>query len=178
MASVDEVYDRIKEIKQNLDTTNGKLDDLKASVDAVKTATDGVHSAVDQVNNTLASNLKILVALGQYTNEALFQNAQQNDTMICILEHISKNSCLLLDEAHVQTELQTVIKRNTTALSDLYAATHPEAALARERLEALRKQIEECCPPKPAEPICRYEPCPAPRPLREPPQAGRPDHIG
>ena len=95
MASVDEVYDRIKEIKQNLDTTNGKLDDLKASVDAVKTATDGVHSAVDQVNNTLASNLKILVALGQYTNEALFQNAQQNDTMICILEHISKNSCLL-----------------------------------------------------------------------------------
>jgi len=178
MASVDEVYDRIKEIKQNLDTTNGKLDDLKASVDAVKTATDGVHSAVDQVNNTLASNLKILVALGQYTNEALFQNAQQNDTIICILEHISKNSCLLLDEAHVQTELQTVIKRNTTALSDLYAATHPEAALARERLEALRKQIEECCPPKPAEPICRYEPCPAPRPLREPPQAGRPDHIG
>jgi len=170
MASVDEVYDRIKEIKQNLDTTNGKLDDLKASVDAVKTATDGVHSAVDQVNNTLASNLKILVALGQYTNEALFQNAQQNDTMICILEHISRNTCELLNESHTQTGLQTTIRNSTTTLAELYAATHAEAALTRQREEALRKQIEECCPPQVPPPPCAYQACPAPRPLGEPPR--------
>jgi|SRR5882672_6647741 hypothetical protein len=173
MASAEEIRDRIVDVRGRLDTTNSKLDALKISVDAVKTATDAVHTAVDQVNNTLASNFKMLVTLGQYTNQALFQNAQQNDTIICILEHISKNTCLLLDEAHTQTGLQTVIKANTTALADLYAATHPDAALGRERLEALRKQIEECCPPKAPEPICRYEPCPAPRPLREPPAVGR-----
>jgi hypothetical protein len=173
MASLDEFYQRIQEIRDRLDWADGKLDAIKMSVDAIKTATDGVHSAVDQVNNTLASNFKILVTLGQYTNQALFQNAQQNDTIICILEHISKNTCLLLDEAHIQTGLQTVIKSNTTALADLYAATHPDAALGRERLEALRKQIEECCPPTPPEPVCRYEPCQAPRPLPEPPRMDR-----
>src|SRR6266849_3808845 len=107
MPSVQEVYDRVVEIRDRLDWANGKLDTIKTSVDAVKTATDGVHSAVDQVNNTLAANFKILVTLGQYTNQALFQNAQQNDTIICILEHISKNTCLLLNQSVIQTRLQT-----------------------------------------------------------------------
>ncbi len=173
MPSVQDVYDRVVEIRDRLDSANVKLDALKTSVDTVKTATDAVHSAVDQVNNTLASNFKMLVTLGQYTNAALFQNSQQNDTIICVLEHISKNTCALLEEAHVQTGLQTVIKASTTALADLYATTHPEAALGRERLEALRKQLEECCPPQAPDPACRYEPCQAPRPLPAPPTVGQ-----
>jgi len=185
MASAQDVLDAINAANGKLDTVHGdlggvnnRLDGANSRLDDIKGKLDAVVKSVQDVNTTLNWGFGQLITIGNYTNQALAQNAAQNDTMICILEHISKNSCLLLDEAHVQTELQTVIKRNTTALSDLYAATHPEAALARERLEALRKQIEECCPPKPAEPICRYEPCPAPRPLREPPQAGRPDHIG
>jgi hypothetical protein len=90
------------------------------------------------------------------------------------MENISKNTCELLNEAHTQTGLQTAIKGSTTMLAALYAATHAEAALTWEWEEALRKQIEECCPPKPPEPACRYEPSPAPKPLHEPPRVEKP----
>jgi hypothetical protein len=160
---------RLDGVNNRLDGTNNRLDDVKVKLDALKTATDAVRVAVEHVDKTLQWGFSQLITLGQYTNVALFHNNQQNDTMICILEHISKNTCDLVSEAHTQTGLQTIIKNNSTLLADLYAATHAEAALTREREEALRSQIEKCCPPKPPEPGCRYEPCPKPEPLREPP---------
>jgi len=156
MPSASDFFNQIKGINARLDDVNGKLDLLRA--------------AVEHVDQTLQWGFGQLITLGLYTNEALHHNAEQNDTIICILEHISKNTCQLLNEAHVQTGLQTVMKNNTTTLAELYAATHAEAALARERTEALRKQIEECCPPTPPEPACCYEPCPAPGPLGDPPR--------
>ena len=80
----------------------------------------------------------------------------------------------------MQTGLQTVIKDSTTTLADLYSATHADAALARERMEALRKQIEACCRPEPPEPACQFEPCPKPDSLGDPPKVdtdppGQPD---
>jgi hypothetical protein len=38
--------------------------------------------------------------------------------------------------------------KGVTALADMYATVHPDAALERERLEALKRQIEKCCPPR------------------------------
>jgi hypothetical protein len=123
------------------------------------------NSKLDQLNVT-ASQLLTLTA---YTNLALYQNALQNDTIICILEKISKQTCELLNQACLQTPLQTSIEKQTTALAELFAATHPEAALIREREQALRDQIEKCCPPTPVPPCCQYEKCPAPGPIPEPP---------
>jgi len=100
---------------------------------------------------------------------ALYQNALQNDTIICVLEKISKQTCELLNQSCLQTPLQTAIEDNTTTLAELFAATHAEAALTRDREQALRDQLEKCCPPTPPEPCCRYETCPAPGPLPEPP---------
>jgi hypothetical protein len=40
--------------------------------------------------------------------------------MICILEHISKNTCDLVSEAHTQTGLKLSFKNNSTLLADLY----------------------------------------------------------
>jgi hypothetical protein len=165
MASANDFYNELK-------GANARLDDVKGKLDVLKAATDAVHSAVDHVNKTLQWGFGQLIVIGDYTNLALAHNAEQNDTIICILEHISKNTCALLNEAHTQTGLQTSIRDSAAVLADLYAATHAKAALARERLGALRKQIEECCPPKPEPPPCRYEPCPAPAPLREPPHVG------
>jgi hypothetical protein len=170
MPSGSDFFNKLKDIQAELELVNGKLDDLKAS-------TDSVHTAVQQVNTTLTFGFGQLITLGIYTNQALFQNAKQNDTIICILEKISKNTCDLVNESHTQTGLQTVIQGNTTTLAELYAATHANAAQERERLEELRKQIEECCPPKPPEPVCGYQPCPAPRPLGEPPQVEQPPVI-
>jgi hypothetical protein len=115
-----------------------------------------------------------LVTQGDYTNQALSQNAKQNDTIICILEHISKNTCELLNQSVIQTRLQTSMDKGVTALADMYATVHPDAALERERLEALKRQIEKCCPPPRHEPPCHYAPCPAPKPLGEPPDVKPP----
>src|SRR5262245_21380659 len=157
MPSASDFFNQIKGINARLDDVNGKLDLLRA--------------AVEHVDQTLQWGLGQLITLGLYTNQALYHNDEQNDTIICILEHISRNTCSLLNEAHLQTGLQTVIQKNTTTLAELYAATHAEAALARERLEALRKQVEECCPPEPPRPVCQYEPCPKPEDtLDKPPQ--------
>ncbi|HEY7153615.1 MAG TPA: hypothetical protein VH575_06630 [Gemmataceae bacterium] len=119
--------------------------------------------------DTLNAQFSQLLTLTAYTTQALFQNALQNDTIICVLEKISKQTCELLNQSCLQTPLQRTIQKNSTTLAELFAATHAEAALIREREQVLREEIEKCCPPKPVEPCCHYETCPAPGPIPEPP---------
>ncbi len=174
MPSAGDFMNKLQEIKDVLDDVHSATAPLDASIDAVKTSVDQVKGAVQQVNTTLSDGFDTLITLGTYTNEALAHNAKQNDTIICILEHISRHTCGIWNEAHMQTALQTIIKDNIVLLADLYAATHAEAALERQKFEALRRQIEECCPPPTPEPVCRYEKCKAPGPLREPPTVEEP----
>jgi hypothetical protein len=162
MPSADDLFNQLV-------AANDRLEAVKANLLDVKAATDAVKGAVDQVNGTLTSGFGQLVVLGEYANEALSQNAKQNDTIICILEHIAKNTCELLNQSVIQTRLQTEVDKNMAALADMYKTVHAEAALERERLEALKRQIEECCPPPQPEPPCHYEPCPAPKSIGEPP---------
>jgi hypothetical protein len=162
MPSADDLFNQLVAADTRLEAIKGNLLDVKAATDAVKIA-------VNQVNSTLTTGFGQLVTQGDYTNQALSQNAKQNDTIICILEHISKNTCELLNQSVIQTRLQTEMDKGVTALADMYATVHPDAALERERLEALKRQIEKCCPPPRPEPPCHYVPCPAPKPLGDPP---------
>ncbi|MFL5819890.1 MAG: hypothetical protein ACJ76S_04320 [Solirubrobacteraceae bacterium] len=172
MPSTQDFYDRLGQ-------TNGLLQQVDTDVKSVKTSVETVNTTLQsgfaQLNNTLQAGFTELITLGKYTNQALYQNSQQNDTIICILEHISQHTCAILNEAAAQTKLQEKIEHSTVALEELYEATHAEAALQREREGALRAQIEECCPPPPPEPPCTYEPCRAPRRLPAPPKVGRDD---
>src|SRR5689334_247395 len=124
MPSASDFYNELKGANSRLDGVNGRLDDVKGKLDNLKAAVDAVRNAVDKVDQRLQWGFHQLIVIGNYTNQALFHNNLQNDTMICILEHISKNTCMLLNEAHLQTALQTTIKENTSLLADLYAATH------------------------------------------------------
>ncbi len=185
MPSASDFLKELKGANNRLDGVNGRLDGVNTRLDGVNSRLDGliasvdaVRNAVDQVNATLKAGFSDLIKLGLYTNLALYHNDQQNDTMICILEHISKNTCELLNQATIQTGLQKVIQANTTELAQLYEATHAEAALIREREEALRSQIERCCPPPPVKPVCSYEPCKKPDPIPEPPQIDQGGGIG
>ena len=170
MASAQDVLNAVNGANGRLDEVNNRLAGVHTRLDGTNARLDDVKAKLDVINTTLNWGFAQLITIGNYTNQALAQNAAQNDTMICILEHISKNTCELLNESHTQTGLQTTIKNSTTALAELYAATHAEAALTRQREEALRKQIEECCPPEVPPPSCAYQACPAPRPLGEPPR--------
>jgi len=165
MPSVNDVYNQLLQANSNLTS-------LINAVNNVQTAVDAVQTTVTQVNSTLSTGLGELVTIGNYTNQALYQNDQQNDTIICILEHISKNTCALLNQAAIQTALQTAMASDIAGLEQMFATVNPGAALDIERLAALKAQIEQCCPPKKAIPPCDYAPCPAPRPIGQPPQVG------
>jgi hypothetical protein len=174
MPSSTDFFNLLTEVKNGINEVDSSTDAVKASVDQVKASTDAVKGAVDQVNQTLISGFAELITIGNYTNEALSQNAKQNDTIICILEKISRNTCAILNEAHTQTRLQTSIERSAGILATLYAATHADAELERQRNAALQAEIDKCCPPPTPRPPCEYEPCAAPEPLREPPKAKKP----
>ncbi len=161
MASADDFLAQLQLANQKLDTLNTDMVALKAS-------TDGVHQAVNQTNAILANGFTQLIALGQYTNQALYHNDQQNDTMICILEHISKNTCELLNQSVVQTRLQTDMEKDIDALRDMYATVNAAAALELERLHKLKKEIEKCCPPEVPRPPCNYAPCATTPPIGPP----------
>jgi hypothetical protein len=156
MPSTDDFFKQLRDANDRLESIKGRLLDITA--------------AVNQVNATLTTGFGELVTLGQYTNLALFQNAKQNDTIICILEHISKSTCELLNQSVIQTKLQTDMQQDMDKLEAMYETVHADAALESERLQALKQQIEKCCPPPKPEAPCKYAPCPAPRPLGEPPK--------
>src|ERR1041384_1691115 len=115
---------RLDGVNSRLDGVNSRLDAVEGKLDAITAAGNGVLTAVNQVNTTLQFGFTQLITELNYTNQALFHNDQQNDTIICILEHISKNTCGILDEEHIQTGLLTDMEEDVDVVSDLYAATH------------------------------------------------------
>jgi hypothetical protein len=159
MATVDDFYTELQGVNTRLDDVNSHLGTLEG--------------LVTDVNNTLITGFGDLVKIGNYTNEALYDITQQNDTIICNLEKISKQTCQLVNEAYKQTRLQTSIERGTTKLVDMFSSVHAEAALDLERRTKLKEEIDACCPPRPEPPACVYEPCKKPEPIETPPKVKR-----
>jgi hypothetical protein len=160
MPSIDDVFNELQKINTNLQTVEGELTQINTTLST-------------GFSNVLQS-MQTLITLEIYSDQALDHLSKQSDTIICILEKISQQSCAQLNEAHTQTGLQTAIQKSSATLLELYKFTNPAAALEFERLEHLRKQLEECCPPSKPEPFCAYEPCEAPPPLGDPPTVGTP----
>jgi hypothetical protein len=150
--TVADVYDQLR-------FANGKLDQINVS-------TTGQANAISHLNGDLNKGFKATVdALNRIAQidtvavEFLFHLTQQADTMICALEHISKNTCEILTQITTQTQIQTQIREDADALRDISESAHPEGALLRQRLAALREEVERCCPPEKPKPACTYEPC-------------------
>ncbi|MGO9402938.1 MAG: hypothetical protein ACLPVW_05640 [Terriglobales bacterium] len=125
--------------------------------------------AINATSLAIVNDDNELITLTAYTDTALYQNALQNATIICLLEQIAKNTCDLVNQSYVQTSLQETIERNTTRLAEMFAATHSEAAFALHREHQLRQEIEKCCPPKPPAPPCQEKPCSSPKQIDPPP---------
>ena len=179
MPSAKEIYDAIKAVRDNTNQINGKMDTVNNHLSTIEVKLDIIDKDIELVQKLLLWGFQQLITQAQYTNQALFHNNQQNDTMICQLQQIAQNTCCICNEAHLQTGLQEEIKDAGRQLADLYAATHGDAAVALERDAALRKQVEACCPPKAPEPACVDRPCRKPEPFEEkPPRPERPPQIG
>jgi hypothetical protein len=178
MPNASDFYNELQGANSRLDGVNSRLDDLKAAVAAVTAAVNQVNNTVTSGFNQVNSALNQLITLAAYANLALYQNDQQNDTIICILEHISKNTCDLDTQSQIQTALQTAIRDKMAILTRLYEATHAADALLLEREAELRRQIEKCCPPQAPPPACTYEPCSRPGRIPEPPSVPQRGNIG
>lgn len=176
--SINGIEDRLGDVSGTAGGVNGRLEQIKGNLNSIIASINSVDASVQAVQQLLLWGFQQLITLGQYTSQALFHNNQQNDTMICLLQQISNNTCQILNEAHTQTGLQTKIEKLSDELTALYAATHAEAALIRQREAALRKQIEACCPPKPPVPACEQGSCPAPAPFRDSPPQVAPQPPG
>jgi hypothetical protein len=169
MASVDDVF-------HQLQTANGTLTQIRDDTVAVGTDVNNVKTSVDAVDTTLDQGFSVLTADNQVIANELHQIdttvlhlAAQNDTIICSLSKIAEEICTLINEAAKQTALQQRIADDARALRQMYATTNPAAALELARADAVEQRIDACCPPSQPTPPCRFEPCPAPAPLKEEP---------
>ena len=94
---------------------------------------------------------------------------KQNEAILCNLNHISKNTCGALNEATEQTRLQRHIALSAERMKEILSSAHSAEALNLERLEHLRRDLEECCPKEPPPPACTDKPCLDPGPGPQPP---------
>jgi hypothetical protein len=178
MASINDVFNELQAV-------NAALGQIHADGVAEISATDQVKDSVDtlaaDVNVGFAATVNALNTIAQINIEAvklLYHQTQQSDAMICALENISKNTCAILTQVTIQTQLQTSLRDDVDALRYIAESAHPEAALERQRHAELRAEIERCCPPDPPGPACTYEPCEQPEPVEKPrlPEINDGDH--
>jgi len=168
MASINDVFNEL----QAVNTTLGQIHaDGVAEINATNQVKASVDTLDADVKAGFAATINALNTIAKIDIEAvklLFHLTQQADTMICALEHISKNTCGILTQATIQTQLQTSLRDDADVIRDIEEFKHPEAVLERQRLAELRTQIERCCPPEKPKPACNYEPCLSPRPVELP----------
>jgi hypothetical protein len=162
MASINDVFNQLVAV-------NGTLGQIQVATVAETNATTQVKASVDTLDAdvkagfaAMVNALNTIAQIDIETVKLLFHLTQQADTMICALEHISKNTCETLTQVTIQTELQTRLRDDADALRDIAEFAYPQAALERQRLAELRAEIERCCPPEKPTPACIYEPCPGP----------------
>jgi len=168
MPTLNDAFGELQAINGHLQTLHADNGNIVAGQAAIAAAIAASTAAINDVRNAVdagTSVLKTIAGLQQVTNATLFHLSQQADAMICALEAISRNTCAIHNEAHIQTGRQTVIAAAETAILDITRSVNPAAALDFDRREEQRHATEKCCPPPVDPPVCAYRPCPAPKPL-------------
>ncbi len=154
----------ITDVFNQLVDVNGKLAQVEVNTSMITNLNASINAGFAETVNALNT----IALINIEAVKLLYHQTQQADTMICALEHISKNTCEILTQVTIQTQLQEHLRDDVDALRYIAESAHPEAALERQRHADLQAEIERCCPPDPPEPACEYEPCDQPEPVKEP----------
>src|SRR5215471_922022 len=117
MPTINDAFDELQNINSNLAQVKAAIEAGNARLDALR-------------------------AQQTYTNGALFHLTQQADTIICVLEHISRNTCAALNEEHRQTGLLQGIRLDAADLLDIARSAFPGGAVALDKEKELRREIE------------------------------------
>jgi hypothetical protein len=157
VATLNDAYNQLVDANAHLATLHSDVQEVNTSVQAGTAATEAGFA---QLSNLVG-----------FTNQLLGYEIEQNQTIICNLEKIAKQTCELVNQAALQTTAQEAMRADLADLKQLYELTNPAAAVEQHRLEALNRKIEACCPPPVPSPPCHYEPCKKPG---KPPESSPP----
>jgi hypothetical protein len=147
---------------------------MSSTIDDVFQEIQKVNTHLQEIEGTLNSALPALVTNSAYVTHALAFFMKQNEAILCNLSHISQNTCGTWNEAATQTRLQMQIAGAVERIKDLLNSAHGTEAINLDRLEHMRKQLEECCPTHSPPPPCANQPCFDPGPGPQPPPSPNP----
>ena len=169
MPTINEVWEQALQINANLvvvhddlTTANARLKTLIDRADETNDWLEELRNLVSQGFTAVTAGMQAMLTRQDLALKLQAYQIEQGQTMICSLEHISRNTCQLVEQATRQTELQTGMETSLDQLVHLFSTVHPEAALVLARAAEERRRIERCCPPPARRPACTYQPCPAP----------------
>lgn len=140
------------QINTELNSTNLKIDNVNNNITTIISQINLLNKDLSAGFVNLSQGLNTLITLVDFSNQVLIHQTKQNDTIICNLSEISKNTCSILNESHIQTKTQKDILDNIEKLRKMYEITNADSALELKNLDELQTRIEKCCP-KPPEPI-------------------------
>lgn len=154
----------VTDVFNQLVLVNGKL----AQVEVNTSLMANLNTSINAGFTATVGRLDTLAAIEVEAAKLLFHLTAQNETIICMLDQISRNTCSMLNELVVQTDLQKRTTEDTAVLRYVAESGNPAAALEYARHKELEAKVERCCPPGTKDPACKYAPCAKPETMKEP----------
>jgi hypothetical protein len=169
MVSLGDVYNQLITANSNLTQIHGDVVNEISATNKVTDAVEHLENIIISGFTNISDGLNTIIELQDYSNKVLYHITEQNETIICNLDKISRQTCELVSESHLQSGYQKQIYLGMAMMLELYKTDHAEAYLEFERSQLLEKKILKCCPQKEPEPACQYRPCDNPGKIEEPP---------
>jgi hypothetical protein len=168
MASINDVNNAINKVNTSINKVLTSVNNEITSTNNVTTSVNTLDADVKSGFAETVAGLNTLAQIGVVEAQLLFHLTQQADTMICALNQISRNTCGILTQVTLQTQLQKRLVDDSNVIRDIEQSAHPEAARMIHEFADLRSKIEKCCPTPQPEPACTYVPCPSPKQIGMP----------
>jgi hypothetical protein len=167
MPSLEDVANDLKgllqDVKNNTAQTNTELNTTNTELNNVLGAINTLIN-IDQAGFVnLSTGVAVLIDRASETVSLLDENRQQNDTIICWLNHIADVACKQLHVLEASAQLQRSMDHHLQRLESIAQLVHAREYVEILNDEANQARIERCCPPEVTEPKPCFEPCPNPK---------------
>ena len=100
-------------------------------------------------------------------NKLLSDNNKQNDVIICWLTNIANTLCDVKHNTDKEVKLQSDLVETLHHIDDIESLVHAREAVETLNKNALKKQMEECCPPEEEPVLPCFEKCASPERQRD-----------
>lgn len=167
MASINDVFNALNDIKGKLDVLHADESTLRGKVDTTNNRLSTLDASVNSVGATLEARLIEIRTEEQTGNGILAHQTRQLETVICSLDLIADRLCSLLNFAAVDSRVLVGIAEHARVTADIARSAHPDAALDLARRDAAAGALRACCPEPEPDPACVHEHCEDPGQCKE-----------